>query len=140
MSKRVSQIESTLQRAIAQVLHRDMADPRLEGALISITSVKVSADLHNATVNVSVLPAEAGRRAVAALRHASAHIATLTRKRVALRLVPHLSFRLDESLKKQATIYGAIHEALERTGPEPAPGSPPESAADDDDHQSHTAG
>lgn len=124
MSKRAQQIESTLQRALAQVLQRDLADPRLEGALVSIVSVKVSPDLHNATVSISVLPEQAQTRAVAALRHAASHIAALTRKRVALRLVPHLTFRLDESLKRQAAVYGAIHEAVERSGPETPPAEP----------------
>ena len=121
MSKRVAQIESTLQRAIAQVLQRDLADPRVIG-LVSITRVHVSPDLHQAEVYVSVLPDKHGRRVHQALQHAAKHIQSLVRKRVAMRQVPHLDFRLDESLKKQSEIHGAIREALDRSGVEPTDG------------------
>jgi ribosome-binding factor A len=116
MSHRLAQIESTLQRAIADVLQRDLADPRVEG-LISITKLKVSPDLSQAYVNVSILPEEKQARVVQGLQHAAGHIQRLTRKRVALKAVPRLEFRLDEGLKRQATVEQAIVEAMQRTGP-----------------------
>lgn len=116
MSHRVEQVASALRRSVAEVLQRDIDDPRLEGALVSVTEVSVSADLRNATVKVSVLPEKAERRAVAALQHAARHIHALVKKKMALRIVPHLEFRLDETLKKQAEVFKAIHEAVERSG------------------------
>ncbi|MFA9477210.1 30S ribosome-binding factor RbfA [Phycisphaerales bacterium AB-hyl4] len=115
MSHRIAQIESTLKRVIADVLHRRISDPRIEG-MISITRVKVSPDLHNAFVYVSVLPEAKQKTTLAGLRHASRHIHSFVKKGVALRAVPHLDFRLDESIKKQAGIYDAIRRAAERTG------------------------
>jgi ribosome-binding factor A len=114
MSHRLEQIESTLQRAIAQVLQRQIADPRITG-MISITKVKVTPDLATAFVHVSVLPESAQTKSMYGLKHATRHIQALVRKLVAIRPVPQLEFRLDESLKKQAEVLGAIEEAMQRT-------------------------
>jgi ribosome-binding factor A len=117
MSHRLEQIESTLKRAIAQVLQRDLADPRVEG-LISITELDVSPDLAQAKVMVSILPQEKQAKVVKGLQHAAGHIQKLTRKRVALKSVPRLEFRLDEGLKRQASVQRAINEAMQRTAEE----------------------
>ncbi len=122
MSHRVEQVASALRRTVAEVLQRDLNDPRLEGTLVSVTEVSVSPDMHNATVRVSVLPANAESRAIHALQHAARHIHTLVKKKMTLRIVPRLEFRLDETLKKQAEVFKAIHEAIERSGPPPEKG------------------
>lgn len=117
MSHRIEQIESLLQRTISQVLQRSLSDPRIEG-MVSITRVKVSPDLHDAQVFVSVLPEPKQQKVLYGLRHAAGHIQSLVRKNVSLKAVPHLDFRLDESLKRQADVYGAIQRGVERTGPD----------------------
>lgn len=116
MSHRVAQIESTLMKAIAQVLQRDLADPRVD-AFVSITRVKVSPDLADATVFVSVMPAEKQSKNIHGLRSATRHIRSLVIKKMAMRTVPRLRFELDESLKKQAEIYDAIRRGNEKTAP-----------------------
>lgn len=115
MSRRIPQIESTLKRAISQVLHRQMSDPRIAG-LVSITQIKVSPDMREAFVYVSVLPEKYEKKTISGLRHATRHIHALTSKLVALRTVPHLDFRLDESLKRQAAVHEAIQKGLRRSG------------------------
>ena len=118
MSHRIAQLESTLMRTLSQVLQREISDPRIEG-MISITQVKVAPDLSEAYVSVSILPAEKQTKALHGLRHATKHIQSQVRRQLpSLRHVPHIQFRLDESLKKQAEVLGAINKAMERTGPE----------------------
>ncbi len=106
-----------LRKAIAEVLQRGLADPRISG-LTSITRIEVTPNLAEAFVYVSVLPEEHGSRSVAGLNHAAKHIYDEVKTRVTLRHVPKLRFRLDEMLKKQADVLSAIKEARERTGPE----------------------
>ncbi|MAE64270.1 MAG: ribosome-binding factor A [Phycisphaeraceae bacterium] len=113
MTIRQQQVESELQRVISTVLQRKLSDPRLAG-MISVTEVKVSPDLRQANVFVSVLPQEHERRAIEALQHAGGHIQRLVRSAVAIRSVPALEFRLDERLKKQAAVFSAIREGIER--------------------------
>ena len=114
MSHRIAQVESTLRRAIAQVLQRQIADPRIVG-MVSITQVRVTADMATAFVYVSVLPEQHQKKTLYGLKHAARHIQGLTRKLVALRQVPHFEFRLDETLKRENSVYGAIDQAMTRT-------------------------
>lgn len=122
MSYRKQQVESTLLRSISGVLARQLSDPRIVG-LISVTRVDVSADLRHATVYVSVLPENASSRAIHGLRHAAGYIHSLVCKAVAMKTVPHLDFRLDASLKKQAGVLRALRE--DRVGSSSVPGSEP---------------
>jgi ribosome-binding factor A len=116
------QISSVLQRAVQEVISRGLNDPRVRG-LISVTSVTISEDRREATVRVSVLPAEHAELTMHGLRHATPHVQSKVANTVRARRVPTLHFRLDESLKKQADVLAAIrrNESQEDT---PAPEDP----------------
>jgi len=111
MTMHLNQAASVLQRAIQQIISRGLNDPRVRG-MISVTGVKVSEDLARATVSISVLPAEQAELTVRGLQHAAAHIRYQLGKAVRMRRVPHLTFKLDEALKKEARIIAAINEAV----------------------------
>jgi ribosome-binding factor A len=115
MSHRLAQIESTLKRALAQVLSQQLSDPRVAG-MVSITRITVSPDLHDAYVYVSIIPARYQKRTMFGLRHATVHIHALLCQAVRMRNVPHLEFRLDESLKRQAEVDLALRRAAARGG------------------------
>lgn len=113
MTFKKQQVESTLKRAISQVLTRRLSDPRIVG-MVSVTHVDVSPDGHNALVYVSVLPDRDGPKSLHGLRHAAGRIHALVRKNVSMRCVPRLEFRLDESLKKQASVLDAIRRGVDQ--------------------------
>lgn len=115
MTHRTEQLESTLQRTIGQILAGGLSDPRCKG-MISVTGVSVAADRRNATVKVSILPESAARATMAALQHATGYVQHEAGERIRVRRMPDLRFELDESLKKQADVLGAIHDAMEVTG------------------------
>ena len=116
MSFRKQQIESVLKRTISELLARKISDPRIVG-MVSITSVDASPDLSQATVWISVLPQEHEKTTAAGLNHAAPYIHGLIRKAVTFRTVPHLDFRLDHDLKKQAAIMQAITKGVSREKP-----------------------
>lgn len=127
MNQRIVQIESALKRAISQVLMQKLSDPRVTG-MISVTRITVSPDLHDAYVYVSVLPARSQTQTLNGLRHAGTHIYQKVCELVKMKRVPHLDFRLDESIKKQAQVLEAIRRGREKdsraqTEPSAAPGS-----------------
>ena len=127
MSKRVEQVESTLLRALQEEIARGLHDPRVSG-LITVTGVDVSPDLKNATVLVSVLPDHKLDLTLHALRAASRHLRRRIGERVAMHEVPELTFKADESIKKQSEILSAfakIQQEREQKGEEPGP-RPPE--------------
>ncbi len=124
MSNRLKQIESELKKALSQVFLRKLSDPRIEG-MISITRVQVSPDLHDAFVYISVLPDKHQKKTLYGLRHAATYIHRLVSDEVAIKTVPHLDFRLDDSLKKQAVVFEALARAREKTRPLPPEETPP---------------
>ncbi len=120
MSHRIEQIESTLKRAVAQVLSHELSDPRIRG-LVSVLYVKVSPDLHDAYVYVSVLPQAYEARTLYGLRAALMHIQGKVKKAVSMRTVPHLEFRLDDSVKRQAKLDAAIRKGQQAGPSKPLP-------------------
>ena len=118
MNHRIEKIESTLARAIHQVISRGLNDPRA-GGLISVLRVNVAQDMANATAFVSVYPEEKAELTMHALRHASRHIRHQVAELMAIRKVPIIEFRLDKSLKHQSEVFQALAKAREQTPPLP---------------------
>lgn len=125
MTQRTDQIGSVLRRALQAQISRGLADPRVRG-LISITGVSVSPDLADATVRVSVVPAEHEQLTLHGLRHAASHLRARVKPELRLRRVPRLHFQLDPSIKRQAELDAAIRDA---DGESDGPGA----AAEDSD-------
>jgi ribosome-binding factor A len=111
MSKRAAQIASEIHRAAQAVLDRGLQDPRASGALLTITDVRVSEDLRNATLLVSVMPESRGELAMHGLRSAARHIRRQVGVAIDIRQMPELAFKLDKSVKKQLDVLGAIAKA-----------------------------
>ncbi len=111
MKQRVDQIASVIRRALGLALSRGLHDRRIRG-LISVTDVTVGKDLAEATVHVSVLPAEHAQLTLHGLQHAAPRLRAQLGKSMSLRRIPRLRFQLDASLKKQAEFDRALGEAL----------------------------
>ena len=101
MSHRVEQLERTLQKEIGRHLSAGLADPRVTG-LVSVTGVELTEDRRTAVVHVSIMPEDHSKRTIQGLRHAARHIQAAVSKRIAVRQMPHLDFKLDRSLKNTA--------------------------------------
>jgi len=109
MSHRPDQIASLIQRAVQDVIGRSLNDPRVRG-LISVTKVLVDPDMSHATVFVSVLPEEKAKLTMHGLVNAAGRIRRLIGCVIRLRRLPVLTFRLDDSIKRQAQLEEAIKE------------------------------
>jgi ribosome-binding factor A len=114
MSHRVEKIESTLARALQQVIARGLADPRA-GGLISVTKVDVSPDLKQATIFVSIFPEQKQKLTMHALAHAAGHLRRQTGELMHIKRMPEFVFKLDTTLKEQAELLNAMHKASEST-------------------------
>jgi ribosome-binding factor A len=110
VSRRAEQTAATLQRAIQETIARGFQDPRIRG-LITVTGVRMDSDLRTAIVSVSIYPEEAQKMTMHGLNSAARHIRHEVADAVAMRVVPELLFKLDESLKKQAAVLEAIAKA-----------------------------
>lgn len=97
-----------LQKEISSIILQELKDPRL--GFVTVTGVSVSDDLRNARIFVSVLGShDEIQQTFDGLQSATGFIRNCIGKRVRLRYVPELSFRLDESVS-----YGAHIEELLR--------------------------
>lgn len=121
-SRRQSRVSELLQRELAQLIAYELRDPRL--ALVSVTHVEVTSDLHLARVYVSTLgDAREGRDAVAVLEHAKGFLRRALSERVDLRFMPELRFYFDESAAAGLRINALIDQvSAAPSGEEPPAG------------------
>src|ERR1700760_3995208 len=110
MSRRTERLGSTIQQELAQIIMRELSDPRLTG-MPSITRVKVSPDLSIADVYITVMGTEGQQNAALnALRHSAGLMRTKLTKAVTLRVAPFLKFHLDEDLKKELNVLNLLEQ------------------------------
>lgn len=108
MNRRAEQMSSVIHRASQSVLNAGFGDPRLDGLMLTITSVKVTSDLRTAVINVSVMPAEKERRALAGLKAAAKHIRRQVGDLVSVHQLPEFLFKVDKAAKRQAEVLDAL--------------------------------
>ncbi|GAB7079016.1 30S ribosome-binding factor RbfA [Megalodesulfovibrio paquesii] len=93
-------------REVAEILAREMGDPRLEGVVVS--GVRMNPNLRMAEVLYTMEPDEARREAAAkALHLATGRIRSLLGQRLRSRALPELRFELDSFLED--VIYARHH-------------------------------
>src|SRR5438045_9680958 len=95
-SHRVERVAAQLRQEISEIMVRDLKDPRI--GMATITEVKLTPDLRNATVKVSVVADDDGRQAaIDGLEHAKGFIRRELGSRLSnLRFAPALHFPLDD--------------------------------------------
>lgn len=111
MSRRTQRVADVLRGELADLLLRQVHDPRIK--LVSVTDVDVSPDLRRALVKVSVLGSDEERAgAVEALQHARGFLRRELARRLRLRVTPELVFELDrgaEHSQKIAELLESLH-------------------------------
>jgi ribosome-binding factor A len=104
---------STIQRELAEIIMRELNDPRLIG-LPSITRVKVSPDLSAADVYVTIMGTPGQQSAaLMALKHSAGMMRTKLTKSLTLRQAPYLKFHIDESYKKEIAVLELLRQVSE---------------------------
>lgn len=109
---RVERVAAQLRQEISDIMRRDLKDPRV--AMCSITQVKLSPDLRNATVRVSVMgDKETQRAAIDGLQRGKGFIRHELGSRLTnLRFAPDLRFVLDESVAYSVRVSQLLREVL----------------------------
>jgi ribosome-binding factor A len=103
-------LASTIQKELAQMMLRDLNDPRLP-RIVSITRVKVSNDLAIADVYVTVMGTPGQQTAALnALKHSAGLMRTRLTKALTLRVAPFIKFHLDEDLKKELAVLDLLDQ------------------------------
>jgi ribosome-binding factor A len=96
-SQRQLRVAETVRHAIAEILAQGhVHDPVLEGHLITVPEVRMSADLKLATIYVMPLGGRDTTDVIAALDHNKKFLRGEIARRVNLKFAPDIRFRADE--------------------------------------------
>ena len=107
-SNRINRINEEIQKSLADNL-RSVKDPRVADALISITRVETTPDLHYTKVYVSVLQEEKAADAMKGLKSAAGFLRRQLASDVRLRCVPEIVWALDDSITYGAKMLKLIN-------------------------------
>jgi ribosome-binding factor A len=112
-SQRQLRVAEQMRHLLAEHLLRgDLHDPRLAGRSLTVSEVRISRDLKNATVYVAELGGELSADAAAGLQHASRLLGGWLAREMHLKYAPRLSFVPDETFAHAARIGELLHNAL----------------------------
>ncbi len=108
--KRSSRVGDQMKEEIADILMRRIRDPRIGFA--TVTEVVVSDDLRNAKVYISVLGPDQ-ERTLEGIASAAAFIRSELGRRMRMKYVPELLFRIDTAAERGAHIMELLHDIEE---------------------------
>lgn len=111
---RSERVADQIQRAIAEIVAREVSDPRLER--ITISSVDLSKDLKNAKAYFSV-PTDVDKDEVLrSLKHAASFVRKRLGTRVRLKFLPKVSFAYDSALDRAHRVSALLDSVKPRDG------------------------
>ncbi len=108
MSGRTRKVESRMLEIVGEEV-ATLSDPRIQG-LVTITAVRVSPDLANATVYYSVLSEGNAAEARAGLQSAAGRIQAAVGAQTRLKRTPRLRFEPDPVVEQATRIESALRE------------------------------
>jgi ribosome-binding factor A len=97
-SGRPQKLGDQIQRELADLLARELRDPRV--GMITITSVDVSPDISHAKVFFTMLEKDNLEDTLHGLRRAAGFLRSQLAKRIKLYTTPELRFEYDESVER----------------------------------------
>ncbi|WP_303903808.1 30S ribosome-binding factor RbfA [Thiohalomonas denitrificans] len=110
---RARRVGEQMQRDLAELIQRELNDPRV--GFVTISGVEVSRDLEHAKVFVSLLDQQGdAEQSLQALTHAAGFLRRELGRRMSTRTVPRLRFVLDTSIQEGSRLSSLIDEAVRR--------------------------
>lgn len=106
---RSDRVAALLRREVAQLVHQDVRDALIPE--MSVSDVEVTRDLAHATIFVTTLKPEDSKVALAGLAEASKRYRHFLAKALALRMMPQLHFKYDDSVDRGERIDALLRGA-----------------------------
>jgi ribosome-binding factor A len=125
--QRQLQVGEELRHALSRILQRgELRDPALHDVAVTVTEVRLSPDLKNATAYVMPLGGKQSAEVIAGLTRSAGYLRSQIARAVPLRFTPSLAFALDNSFDYANRINELLHRPeVERDL------APPDDKADD---------
>lgn len=103
----MDQINELLREELSMLMSRETPIPN---GLITITRVKCSPDLKNATILISVLPENVSGSALRKLRSQNSYYASNLRKKIKIKFIPKFRWKIDSQERYAASIDRVLDE------------------------------
>ncbi|CDO59857.1 Ribosome-binding factor A [Candidatus Phaeomarinobacter ectocarpi] len=101
-----------IRHVLSELLARgDVHDPVLESTIVTVTEVRASNDLRNASVAIEPLGGEGEQEVLEALRRNRKYLRGELGKRMTTKFTPDLTFEIDKSFAEGARIDGILRSA-----------------------------
>ncbi|MBI3046235.1 MAG: 30S ribosome-binding factor RbfA [Candidatus Harrisonbacteria bacterium] len=101
MYQRHQRVESLIREELDKLILKELEFP---GALMTVVGVEAQKDLDYAAVKVSVIPAEKGEEVLKILIQNQKNLRHLLLKKINIKPMPEIRFKLDLGLEKAAEI------------------------------------
>ncbi len=119
--RRPQRVAEAIREAVAEFLQAEARDPRI--GFVTVTGVKVTADLKRAVVAVMVHGDEDAKAlSLGALRHAAGAIRHVLGGTLRLKTVPEVVFELDRELERAQRVDALLAQLKQEGAGEPGAG------------------
>jgi ribosome-binding factor A len=110
-SQRQLRIGEEIRHAVAQMLERrEFHEPALQDVSVTVTEVRISPDLKNATAYIMPLGGDQAAEVLEALTRARPFVRKQVGKTMRLRHVPNISFEMDETFDQASKIETLLND------------------------------
>ena len=110
---RTQRVADQMQRELAQLIQREVRDPRL--GMVTVTAVEVSRDMSHAKVFITLMNRDSAEDIALnldILKDASGYLRMLLGRTMKLRTIPSLHFQYDESIRRGVHLSSLIERAV----------------------------
>jgi len=109
---RIARLRELFKQETSAILQRQLRDPRI--GFVSVTDVELSHDLRHAKIFVSIFGGAAEKaRTMEALTNARGYVRTELARRIRLRYIPQVAFRMDESIERGARVNQLLRQVTD---------------------------
>ena len=105
---RPQRLSSLIREKLGMMIERELEFP---GALVTLTDVEVNEELEHAVVHFSVLPSEKSERVLEVLNKFRNGLQFKLSRKLNIRPMPEIMFRIDYGLKNAAAVEKALLES-----------------------------
>lgn len=112
MVQRTDRVGEEIKKLVAEAIRTELRDPRVP-VVTSITEVKLSKDLRQATLYLSTLGSEEEKQnMIRGMEHSKGFLRSYVARRMGTRVAPELHFRLDDSIEEGVRMSALIDQII----------------------------
>lgn len=111
--QRHERLEKDIKASMSHIISYEVKEPEVTG-MISVTSVKVTPDQKYMTVYVSIYGKKNKEKVLDALKKAKGFIKSSLAKKVKMRNIPEITFKLDNSMEYGEYMDKVIDEVIKK--------------------------